>query len=400
MKISDMYEKIIEEHNNKSINPHIGSILKKRRKDLNMTLEEVTRGICCVSYLSKLERGSITPKEYVMREVLERLNMDASALRTKNEYTVIILDCLSSLYYEKYDVIKNYFDNISSVERIHYTDIIKAIYYYTTDAIEIASKCIDAALMVKNDLDDFELNACVIISTLICEKEEKYSEALEIIKKIDDRYIEYIDIDKLRISIKCRLNMLVGNYLFLANDLIKFQQLCFETIDYKGMSIITQQFAISLAYKGDEIGALRLYNSVKESLGVKSSNYFLKLIYKALKKPKELLKNCKTNDLDKLWAYNTLKETKKCEEILKTIKLEDIYDNRDKLFVQSMMKKYYENEFFYMSFLKEIYYPYALEHSLYEEAFEIKDKLVKYLYQEAKYKDALRVIRDFEKIFS
>lgn len=399
MKISDMYEKIIEEHDSKCINPHIGTIIKKRRKDLNMTLEDVTRGICCISYLSKLENGSISPKEYVMREVLERLDMDESTLRSKNEYTAIILDCLSCLYYEKYDEIKRYFDNIASVERIHYTDIIKAIYYYSTDNIEIAKKCIDGAILVKNDLDDFELNACVIISSLISEKEEKYGEALEIIKKIDNRYIEYIDIDKLRLSTKCRLQMIIGNYVLLANDLIKYQHLCFETIDYKGIAIVKKQFGISLAFSGDEIGALNLYNSIKESIGFKSANCFLKEIYKALKKPREMLRKCKTNDLDKLWAYNILKDEKKCEDLLKGIKLEDIADSKDRMFVESLLKKYYENEYFYMTYLKEIYYPFALEHSLFEEAKDTKTKLVKYFTAESKYKEALKVIRDFEKIF-
>ena len=55
-----------------------------------------------------------------------------------------------------------------------------------------------------------------------------------------------------------------------------------------------QQFGISLAYSGDEVGAIKLYNSIKESIGIKSANYFLKEIFKALKKPKELLRRCKT----------------------------------------------------------------------------------------------------------
>ena len=400
MKTSDIYGKIIEEHENRCANPHIGVIIKKRRKDLNMTLEDVTKGICCVSYLSKLEHGTIAPKDYVMREVLERLDMSESNLRTKNEYLFIITTCLCSLYYETYDEIKKYYDNLSSVERIHFTDIIKAIYYYSIDSLDTAKKFIDQALMVKSDLEDLEINACVIISSLICEKEEKYSEALDIIKKIDNRYIGVMDIDKLRLSLKCKLNLIVGNYLLLSKDLKKFQELCFETIDFKGILIIKEQFGIALAYSGDESGALQLYDSIKESIGVKSANMFLKEIYRALKKPKQLLNKCKTNDYDKLWAYNLLKDEKSCLDILKKIKIEEIYDDRIRLFVESLMKKYYENDYFYMLYLKDIYYPYTLEHSIYEDAKDIKDKLVKCLSDEGKYKDALKVIRDFEKIFS
>lgn len=399
MKKSDVYGKIIEEHENRCANPHIGVIIKKRRKDLNMTLEDVTKGICCVSYLSKLEHGTISPKEYVMKEVLERLDMSENNLRTKNEYLSIIIDCLYHLYYENNEGIKNYFDNLASLEKIHYSDIIKAIYYYSVDNIELSKKYIDEALVVKGDLDDIELNACVIMSALISEKEEKYGEALEIIKKIDHRFMENVEINKLRLMIKCRLNLIVGNYVILCNDLVKLQECCYNTIDFKGMIIIKEQLGISLAYSGNEIDALELYKSIKTSIGIKSANILLKEIYKALKKPSELLKNCKTNEIDKLWAYNLLKEENTCLNILKQIKLEEIYDSRQRLFVQAMMKKYYENEYFYIGFLREIYYPYALEHSLYEDAKDMKEQLVKFYTADAKYKDALKVIRDFEKIF-
>ena len=107
-----------------------------------------------------------------------------------------------------------------------------------------------------------------------------------------------------------------------------------------------------------------------------------------------------TDDLEKLWAYNLLKEEANCMEILKNIKLEDLNDERQRLFVQSMMKKYYENEYFYIAFLKEISYPYALEHYLYEDAKEIKEQLVKYYTFDCKYKEALKIIRDFDKVFS
>ena len=66
----------------------------------------------------------------------------------------------------------------------------------------------------------------------------------------------------------------------LANDLKKYQQLCYETIDFKGISIIKQQFGLSLAFNGDEVGALKLYQAIKEAVGIKSANYFLKSIYK------------------------------------------------------------------------------------------------------------------------
>ena len=400
MKKSDVYKRIIEEHENKCVNPHIGVIIKKRRKDLNMTLEDVTKGICCVSYLSKLEHGTIIPKQYVLREVLERLEMNENNIRSKNEYIKMIVECLSLLYYEEYDGIKNYFESLATVEKIHFADIIKAIYYFSINNIDMAKKFIDDALILKNDLEDIELNACIIISALIAESDAKYGEALEIIKRLDNRFIERIEINKLRIMIKNRLNLICGNYVILQRDLGILEEMCRNTIDFKAMITIKEQMGLILAYNGYGNEALKIYDTIKMAIGDKASNSYLKEIYKALKKPNELLKNCKSDDLDKLWAYNLVKNSDKCIDILDRLNLEDATSDYQRLFMEAMMKKYYESEYFYIVYLKEIFYPYALEHYLYEDSKWIRDQLVKYYISDAKYKDAIKTTKDFEKIFS
>ena len=110
------YKDIMNERKNGCANPHIGAIIKRRRKELNMTLEEVTKGICCVSYLSKLENGTITPKKYVLNEVLNRLKLKEENLRSKMDYNKVITTCLIELYYDKTEYIANAYKEIVDVE--------------------------------------------------------------------------------------------------------------------------------------------------------------------------------------------------------------------------------------------------------------------------------------------
>ena len=166
------------------------------------------------------------------------------------------------------------------------------------------------------------------------------------------------------------------------------------------MITIKEQMGLILAYNGYGNEALKIYDTIKMAIGDKASNSYLKEIYKALKKPNELLKNCKSDDLDKLWAYNLVKNSDKCIDILDRLNLEDATSDYQRLFMEAMMKKYYESEYFYIVYLKEIFYPYALEHYLYEDSKWIRDQLVKYYISDAKYKDAIKTTKDFEKIFS
>ena len=53
----------------------VGSALRLRRKELNMTLEEGAEGICSVSYLSKLENNQIEPNLNFVDKLYEKFGM-------------------------------------------------------------------------------------------------------------------------------------------------------------------------------------------------------------------------------------------------------------------------------------------------------------------------------------
>lgn len=394
-----LYKKILEENQNSCANPHIGVIIKRRRKNLNMTLEDATKGICCVSYLSKLEHGTIAPKKYVLNEVLERLDMKEENLRSKNEYIGIIQNSLIEYYYGNNNYINEAFLSISDVENIHYTDVIKALYYFVNNEFVKSNESINNALIVKDELDDEELYACIMISTLISIKNNKYREALDIIKNIEDLYMTKIEIEKLKLSLLCKIYQALGMYLPLANTLLIYQDICLKTIDFKGIIEVKKMFGLSLAANNQDNLALEIVNSIKRVANEAEANEYLKQIYKTLKKPNELLKKCKTNNYDKLWAYDLLKEKDKCIELLDKINLLEIDDEITRHYIESLMKKYYENEYFYILYVKDIYYPFLLERGIYEEAKNMLSILFDFLIKESKYKEAIRMLKDFKKLF-
>ena len=396
---SKVYKKIIEDSKNSSANPHIGAIIKRRRHSLNMTLEETTRGICCVSYLSKLEHGTITPKKYVLNEVLERLNMKEEILRSKTEYLKLINNCLIELYHDNPKYVCDTFNTITDLECIHFTDVLKGIYYAVMKKYDEAEKYINNALIIKKELEQDELYACIIISAYIQVGRKKYSEALEILKTIEHIYLGNIEIEKLKMSIISNVYLVLGKYLQLSKSLIMYQDLCSKTVDFKGMMEAKKKFCISLALCGDEEGALEQYEFISRSLSDDESKDLLKAIYYSLKKPNELLKISNITIIEKLWAYNMLNQKAKCIEIVNRIKPIEIEDGKERMFVESMMKKYLENEYFYILYLRDIYYPYLLEHGFYEDAKETRKILFDYLIVETRYKEAIRIEKDFKKIF-
>lgn len=53
----------------------IGAVIKKRRLELNLSQESLCKGICAISYLSKIETGQVTASEQVVALLLEKLGV-------------------------------------------------------------------------------------------------------------------------------------------------------------------------------------------------------------------------------------------------------------------------------------------------------------------------------------
>ena len=53
----------------------IGAVIKKRRLELNLSQESLCKGICAISYLSKIETGQVTASEQVIELLLEKLGV-------------------------------------------------------------------------------------------------------------------------------------------------------------------------------------------------------------------------------------------------------------------------------------------------------------------------------------
>ena len=103
------------------------------------------------------------------------------------------------------EYIGNAYKDIIDVESIHFTDVIKAIYFVSIDNVDEAEKAINNAMIMKRQLEKEELYACIIISTLVNIKRQKYNDALEIIKTIEHTYLGDIVLEKLY-CVKCFLS--------------------------------------------------------------------------------------------------------------------------------------------------------------------------------------------------
>jgi transcriptional regulator with XRE-family HTH domain len=96
------YKKLLEEMNKSSKKKesasNIGAIIRGARLERKLTQGEVAKGICSVSYLSKIENGMYDTSNLYVQEIMQRMNIKVERHHTM-DHTGVIHDILMAYYH-------------------------------------------------------------------------------------------------------------------------------------------------------------------------------------------------------------------------------------------------------------------------------------------------------------
>lgn len=157
----------------------IGSAIRFKRKELNLTLEEASEGICSVSYLSKLENNLIEPGDRFIDSLIDRFDLketfEIDLERFENDKKALIS---MMLHEQKPDEqIKDHY----ICREDHQAFLIQMMYYYLSFDEVNTLKCYNYLRHDVANLKDDELAIFLIISSEILYKEHRFSEAYQLL---------------------------------------------------------------------------------------------------------------------------------------------------------------------------------------------------------------------------
>jgi len=96
------YKKLVEEmkkgFKKKESASNIGAIIRGARLERKLTQGEVAKGICSVSYLSKIENGMYDTSNLYVQEIMQRMNIKVERHHTM-DHTGVIQDILMAYYH-------------------------------------------------------------------------------------------------------------------------------------------------------------------------------------------------------------------------------------------------------------------------------------------------------------
>lgn len=163
----------------------IGIELKKLRLKLNLTLQEVCSGICCTSYLSKMENNVVGIRPSYVSELFEKMNGENSVpIINPLQYENVINAAIKAFYYQNTDVLRAIDNYTKNREMAYYLDIINMIMGIAYDDLDRSERAVQTILGYKETLEDEDLIVVALFIAIYYYKSRHYLECKRVLDSL------------------------------------------------------------------------------------------------------------------------------------------------------------------------------------------------------------------------
>lgn len=166
-------------HNEKNDYKDIGNFIKKARKKLGVTQEELCEGVCSISYLSKIENNQIIPNDYYVKEIMEKLDIDEIVYTNSLKEKTYLKRVLNATFYMNKKELQDIYDEINEIEHNTLINLCKLGYHIYFEKDE----ALDYIMMLEhllNNMSDLEVGMFLYFSATYFSNQSKFKIALDI----------------------------------------------------------------------------------------------------------------------------------------------------------------------------------------------------------------------------
>lgn len=223
MSITSLKNKVnkrVKIDTNKKDYNDIGAYLKKKRKELNVTQDIISNGICSISYLSKIENNQIIPKEFYVRELMDKLDVEENQYEKNLNEKYYLSQLVRGFFYLDDALVTEVYENIRNIEHNLTFNLCKLAYnvYFSYDDNN------QYVMMLENlvaNMTDHELKLYLLFASLYYISIEKFKTALEVLNL------------GIKIGISSELlSALYSEYTFLVNQRLQNKNSSLEEYEH------------------------------------------------------------------------------------------------------------------------------------------------------------------------
>lgn len=288
----------------------IGSVIKSRRCEMKKTLEEICKGICCVGFLSKLERNKLDNlNNPIVMKLCERLDLDYESLsktKTKDE----LVNAISEYCFNRFESLKKRYELLNKEMFLSQNALIECLYYLSVEDYNSFNLKINKLDVVKKSMTCLELSCLLVLMINYYIKTYQFKKASEYLGYLDSLgYDEYpINILKREAKFYVSCNLDNKNIEYDYNNIKEYYDIGYP---------ITKQFLLRLEYlksmDNHDLAYKVLLSLEKEKISSCNNEFYYTKAYLlcSLKRFKEVCnliidKKCNAYKFITLFAYSLL----------------------------------------------------------------------------------------------
>ncbi len=183
MRLDSLKNKVykrIELDKHKDDYTDVGNFIKETRKELNLTQDEISEGICSISYLSKIENNQIVPNQFYIREIMEKLKVDQTVYQNSLKDKEYLERVIKAFYFMDDKEMIVVYEEIKGIDHNVLINLCKlgyTVYFNESDDNQFV-------MMLEHliaNMNDYEVKAYLYFSAIYFITMRKYKVALELV---------------------------------------------------------------------------------------------------------------------------------------------------------------------------------------------------------------------------
>ena len=156
----------------------IGSHLKRKRLELRRNQDWVAKGICSVSYLSKIENNKAEENPMIVREIMEKLEVNPKEIDLQLQKRDYMEKALYAFYFCNQEDLHTLFLKVKDIKHDVTIKLIKLLYYLSLRDPK-STEIILTLEQVVPTMSDTNLHVFLVAAGLFYVEQEEYFNALE-----------------------------------------------------------------------------------------------------------------------------------------------------------------------------------------------------------------------------
>lgn len=179
-----------------------GVEIRLRRSAYNITLEELAKDICSISYLSKIENSQIKPSYLALHDICQRLNIDDETIDVLVGLDKLLISTVNAYFENDSKKLERFYESGKTLENFRFK-LISLIYYIYRKDFDMAKSMANILSNVIATLSDTDLLIYALFYNILYFKELNAFDLYEQLKYLNkislaNESINYL-IDLLRI---------------------------------------------------------------------------------------------------------------------------------------------------------------------------------------------------------